>query len=86
MPASGREYRVYLGPVPGQMADSRVKAWEAFERAREGLPIKGTLTGEEHGARKRKGAASGRSRVCLACDLGRKRRCTCGKRTRSLRH
>lgn len=24
-----------------------------------------------------------RSRICLACDLGRKRRCTCGKRTRS---
>ena len=31
-------------------------------------------------AQKRK-RGSGR-RVCLACDLGRKRRCTCGKRTR----
>lgn len=28
------------------------------------------------------GSRGGRSRVCLACDLGRKRRCTCGKRTR----
>jgi len=31
-------------------------------------------------AHKRKRAAG--RRVCLACDLGRKRRCTCGKRTR----
>ena len=32
-PASGRVYRVYLGPEAGQIADSRVKAWEAFEVA-----------------------------------------------------
>ena len=75
MPASGREYRVYFGPQAGQVADSRVKAWEYYERAKSGLPIHGD--GEGGGGGKRKG-----SRVCLACDFGRKRRCTCGKRTR----
>ena len=69
IPASGREYRVYLGPVAGQMADSRVKAWEAFERAKQGLPIRGTQAGAEAIKRKRQGIASGRARVCLACDL-----------------
>jgi hypothetical protein len=84
VPASGREYRIYLGPQPGMVADSRVKAWETHERAKAGLPIKGTTTGQEYTEQngKRKRGAAGRARVCLACDLGRKRRCTCGKRTR----
>jgi len=48
------------------------KAWSACGRGKaneDGCPA----------AKKKR--PSGR-RVCLACDLGRKRRCTCGKRTR----
>ena len=81
-PASGREYRVYLGP-DSQMADSRVKAWEAFERAKQGLPLRGQAHADDDGGGgKRKRSGGSRARICLACDLGRKRRCTCGKRTR----
>lgn len=82
VPASGREYRVYLGPEAGQMADSRVKAWEAFERAKQGLPLRGTLHSADDGTGSKRKGAAGRARVCLACDLGRKRRCTCGQKQR----
>jgi hypothetical protein len=61
------------------MADSRVKAWEAYERVQHGLPLKGSLDAHDD---KRKRGASSRARTCLACDLGRKRKCTCGQRTR----
>jgi hypothetical protein len=75
MPQSGRQYRVYIGPATGQYAESRSKAWEAYERIQAGPDALGLYNG------KGRGPGSGR-RVCLACDHNRKRKCTCGKRSR----
>lgn len=51
------------------MADSRVKAWEAFERAKQGLPIRGMVARDSDGTGSKRKGVAGRPRVCLACDL-----------------
>ena len=83
VPQSGRKYRVFLGPQKGQYAETASKAWEAFERIKR---AEASAAGDE-GAETADGSIHKRKRAggrrgCLACDLGRKRRCTCGKRTR----
>lgn len=77
-PQSGRKYRVYLGPVQGLYAESRNKAWETYERLEREANGEPEPEYEEGPGKKRKGA----KRICLACDFGRKRKCTCGKRAR----
>ena len=69
VPASGREYRVYLGPEAGQMADSRVKAWEAFERAKQGLPLDVVSISEEESHNNRvEGSGEPTGEVIIGAD------------------
>ncbi len=75
VPQSGRKYRVFIGSGPGQYAESRSKAWEAYER------LNRPRSSDDDDPSSRKRGRAGR-RVCLACDMGRKRKCTCGKRAR----
>lgn len=79
VPQSGRQYRVYIGPKPGLYAESRTKAWEAYERITGKASPHGTGLGSSGGG---KGLKPAGRRVCLACDYGRKRKCTCGNRAR----
>ena len=81
VPQSGRKYTVYVGPRKGQYAESHAKAWEAYERFKRieagGSPIPEDEYDPVTGAKRKRAR-----RICLACDLGRKRRCSCGKRSR----
>lgn len=76
-PQSGRKYRVYLGPTAGLYAESRNKAWETYERLKRVENGEPEFEEEVGPGKKRRN-----KRVCLACDFGRKRKCTCGKRAK----
>jgi len=82
VPQSGRKYRVFLGPQKGQYAETATKAWEAFKRIKRAEASAGDDCAETADGSIHKRKRAGGRRGCLACDLGRKRRCTCGKRTR----
>mmetsp|Transcript_42635 Transcript_42635/g.112911 ORF Transcript_42635/g.112911 Transcript_42635/m.112911 type:complete len:240 (-) Transcript_42635:276-995(-) len=77
MPLSGRQYRVFLGPKPGMYAESVAKAWECDRRvARRAIEAERVAEQPEDEKKKRP------KKACLACDFGRKRKCTCGRRSR----
>ncbi|KAL1521431.1 hypothetical protein AB1Y20_021095 [Prymnesium parvum] len=79
IPLSGRKYRVFLGPSPGMYAESVVKAWECHQRCEqhaEEVPQPASAPEVEPRSRKRI------RKSCLPCNLGRKRKCTCGRRSR----
>ena len=85
IPLSGRKYRVFLGPGPGMYAESVAKAWGTQRRADErkaevelatAEEVKLAASGEAPGKKKRP------RKICFPCDFGRKRKCTCGRRSR----
>ena len=78
MPLSGRKYRVFLGPNPGMYAESVPKAWECHHRCEQRALEAAQAAANPNEAQKKKRPR----KVCLACDLGRKRKCTCGRRSR----
>ena len=83
IPLSGRKYRVFLGPHSGMYAESVAKAWETQQRAEERESELATATEEaENGGSEAPAKKKRPRKMCLACDFGRKRKCSCGRRSR----
>ena len=79
MPLSGRKYRVFLGPNPGMYAESVSKAWECQQRVEQRAREAAEALANPDAVATKKRAR----KACLACDHGRKRKCTCGRRSRT---
>jgi len=77
LPLSGRKYRVFLGPKPGMYAESVPKAWECHQRSEKRALEEAQAAANPEAPPKKRAR-----KTCLACDFGRKRKCTCGRRSR----